>query len=112
MDHQHMRERAVALRARFADLERARTGKEWTPEQLMLGMVGDVGDLAKLVQGKAGFRPRADLDEALTHELLDVLWSVIVLADAYGIDLEAEFDPWADALDTTLHDAIAAARRD
>ena len=28
----------------------------------MLGFLGDVGDLAKLVQGKAGSRPRQDLD--------------------------------------------------
>lgn len=43
----------------------------------MLGFLGDVGDLAKLVQGKAGVRPRPDLDEALAHELADCLWSVL-----------------------------------
>jgi len=31
----------------------------------MLGFVGDVGDLAKLVQGKAGVRPTLDLDTKL-----------------------------------------------
>ena len=43
------------------------------------------------MQGKAGVRPRADLDEALAHELADCLWSVMSLADAYGVDLEAAF---------------------
>ncbi len=57
----------------------------------MLGFLGDVGDLAKLVQGKAGVRPREDLDEALAHELSDVLWCVLTLADAYGVDLESAF---------------------
>ncbi len=33
----------------------------------MLGFLGDVGDLAKLVQGKEGVRPRDDLDEAFAH---------------------------------------------
>ena len=46
---------------------------------------------AKLVQGKAGVRPRDDLDEALAHELADCLWSVLSLADAYDVDLEASF---------------------
>jgi NTP pyrophosphatase (non-canonical NTP hydrolase) len=57
----------------------------------MLGFLGDVGDLAKLVQGKEGVRPRTDLDEAFEHELADCLWSVMVLADAYDVDLEAAF---------------------
>ena len=57
----------------------------------MLGFLGDVGDLAKLVQGKEGVRPREGLDEALAHELADCLWSVMVLADAYNVDLETAF---------------------
>jgi NTP pyrophosphatase (non-canonical NTP hydrolase) len=57
----------------------------------MLGFLGDVGDLAKLVQGKAGVRPRTDLDDALAHELADCLWSVLTLADCYDVDLEAAF---------------------
>ncbi len=51
----------------------------------MLGFVGDVGDLAKLVQGKAGVRARENLDAALTQELSDCLWSVLTLADAYDL---------------------------
>lgn len=68
----------------------------------MLGFLGDVGDLAKLVQGKAGVRPREDLDEALAHELADCLWSVLTLADAYGVDLEAAFVSTTDGLDAHL----------
>ena len=52
----------------------------------MLGFLGDVGDLAKLVQGKEGVRPRDDLDEAFAHELADCLWCVMTLADSYGVD--------------------------
>jgi hypothetical protein len=37
-------------------------------------------------------RPRDDLDQALAHELADCLWSVMSLADTYGVDLEAAFD--------------------
>ena len=57
----------------------------------MLGFLGDVGDLAKLGQGKAGVRPRGDLDEALAHELADCLWSILTLVDCWAVDLEAAF---------------------
>ena len=63
-------------------METQRYGRAWTTEEIMLGFLGDVGDLAKLVQGKAGVRPRDDLDEALAHELADCLWCVFTLADA------------------------------
>jgi NTP pyrophosphatase (non-canonical NTP hydrolase) len=102
MDLTEMQERARAVRARYADVERASYGRSWTTEELMLGFLGDVGDLAKLVQGKAGVRPREDLDEALAHELADCLWSVLTLADAYGVDLEAAFVSTMDGLDVHL----------
>jgi NTP pyrophosphatase (non-canonical NTP hydrolase) len=72
-------------------MEIATYGRAWTREEIMLGFLGDVGHLAKLVQGKEGVRPREDLDAALAHELADCLWSVLTLADAYDVDLEAAF---------------------
>ena len=87
-----MQARARAIRSRYAEVEAAEYGRSWTTEEIMLGFLGDVGDLAKLVQGKAGVRPRDDLDEALAHELADCLWSVLTLADAYDVDIEAAFD--------------------
>jgi NTP pyrophosphatase (non-canonical NTP hydrolase) len=53
--------------------------------------VGDVGDLMKLVMAKAGARHIADTDKKLAHELSDCLWSVLVLAKEYNVDLEKEF---------------------
>ncbi|MFC6712740.1 MazG nucleotide pyrophosphohydrolase domain-containing protein [Branchiibius cervicis] len=86
-----MHERALQVRRMYAEWETTRYGREWTAEELALGFVGDVGDLVKLVQGKAGVRPREDLDEALAHELADCLWCVMVLAEKYDIDLERAF---------------------
>jgi len=57
------------------------------------------------VKGKAGVRPRADLDEALAHELADCLRSVISLADAYGVDLASAFDRTMAELRAHLADA-------
>ncbi|MGG7508659.1 MazG nucleotide pyrophosphohydrolase domain-containing protein [Plantibacter sp. YIM 135249] len=105
MDFQEMTTRAREVRAQYAGLERARYGRAWTAEELMLGFVGDVGDLAKLVQGKAGVRTRNGLDEALAHELADCLWSVLSLADAHGVDLELAFDRTMRELAVHLTDA-------
>lgn len=91
MEFSELREQARAVRARYDEVERERCGRTWNHEELMLGFLGDVGDLSKLVQAKAGIRPTADLDRALAHELADCLWSVLVLADCYDIDLEAAF---------------------
>lgn len=66
-------------------------GKRWTREQVAEGFVGDVGDLMKLVLAKSGVRAIEDADMKLAHELSDCLWSVIVLANEYGIDLEETF---------------------
>lgn len=57
----------------------------------MQGFVGDVGDLMKLVMAKSGMRAIPDADRKLAHELSDCLWSVLVLARLYDVDLEKEF---------------------
>ena len=97
-----MQAKARAVRASYAAMESDRYGRAWTREEIMLGFLGDVGDLAKLVQGKEGVRPRDDLDEALAHELADCLWSVLTLADAYDVDLEAAFSETMGALSESL----------
>ncbi|NYE35092.1 NTP pyrophosphatase (non-canonical NTP hydrolase) [Nocardioides cavernae] len=102
MDFQEMQARARSVRSRYAEVEAADYGRSWTTEEIMLGFLGDVGDLAKLVQGKAGVRPRDDLDEALAHELADCLWSVLTLADVYGVDLAGAFTSTMDELDQAL----------
>ena len=68
----------------------------------MLGYMKDIGDLAKLVQAKEGIRPVENVDDALAHELSDCIWSAIVLADKYGVDLEKSFTKTMDELEGRL----------
>lgn len=86
-----MRDMARDVRASYAELEQRRHGRSWTREEIMLGFVGDVGDLAKLVQGMEGIRPTPDLEAKLAHELADCLWAVLTLAESYGVDLEGAY---------------------
>lgn len=57
----------------------------------MEGFVGDVGDLTKLIMAKEGLREVENVDEKLTHELSDCLWSILVFADKYNVNLEDSF---------------------
>jgi NTP pyrophosphatase (non-canonical NTP hydrolase) len=103
MEFSDMRAAARGVRQGYAAMEERHYGRAWTPEEVMLGFVGDVGDLAKLVQGKAGVRPTADLQAKVAHELADCLWSVMTLADLYGVDLEQSFDDTMRDLSDYLH---------
>lgn len=91
MDFKKITERAIEIRNKYSELERELYGKEWTKEQIAEGFVGDVGDLMKLVMAKSGVRNIENTDKKIAHELSDCLWSVLVLSNKYGIDLEASF---------------------
>lgn len=65
----------------------------WEADDYLQGLSGDVGDLNKLVMalnGKRGYKSKdgMTIDEAIAHELSDIIWSVIVLAKKYNINIE------------------------
>jgi NTP pyrophosphatase (non-canonical NTP hydrolase) len=92
--------RAREVRSLYAEWERRRTGRPWTAGDLMTGFTGDLGELAKLVQAHEGVRPGPeDLAGALAHELADCLWSVLVIADEVGVDLQSAFTGTMDTLE-------------
>ena len=91
MEFSELIQRALAVRQRYAAFEQRRYGNVWSNEELALGFVGDVGDLAKLVMAYNGRRTISDVQNKLAHELADCLWSVIVLAHVHGVDLETAF---------------------
>jgi len=91
MNFSNLENSALQLNELYEQLEAKRYGRIWTTQELALGFVGDVGDLAKLIQAHAGVRDIEDCKAKLGHELSDCLWSIIVLANKCGIDLEAEF---------------------
>ena len=90
-DLQDLMEQAEVIRAKYEELH-AKTGKpSWGIRDYAMGFVGDVGDLQKLVMAKENLRQIDDVDAKLAHELADCLWSILVIANNYGLDLETEF---------------------
>jgi NTP pyrophosphatase (non-canonical NTP hydrolase) len=109
MEFEALIERAVSVRAQYAQFERRQYGAAWTPEELALGLVGDVGDLAKLVMAEQGRRIIPDSRNRLAHELADCLWSILVLAEVHQIDLEQAFLATMDEIETHLKGKNAGA---
>lgn len=99
--------RALAVADAYDRLNLAQRGRVWTTEELMLGFVGDVGDLAKLVMADAGTRDIPHHRALLGHELADCLWSVLVIAARSGVDLAAEFDTCMGQLDDVISQRLA-----
>jgi len=91
MEFDGLIQRALSIRKQIRQYEEQSYGASWTNEELALGFVGDVGDLVKLVMARNGRRNIPDAESKLAHELADCLWSVIVLADGHGVDLEKAF---------------------
>lgn len=106
MDFKELSDRALKIREQYSVLETKKYGKQWTPSQIMAGFVGDVGDLSKLTMAKDGIRAIDDVDAKIAHELADCLWSVLVLANKYNVDLEKSFLATMDLLENKISQEV------
>ena len=104
MDFQSIVERALTVRKLYEEKETQLYGSSWNSEEIMLGFVGDVGDLAKLVVAENGKRKIENSKEKLEHEISDCLWSLIVLAHLHDLNLEKSFLNTMDELQGYLLD--------
>ena len=86
MEFRILVQKAREIKAAYAELNKKKGEKNWGVAQYTQGLVGDIGDLMKLVMAKEGFRTYNNVDKKLAHELADCLWSIIVLADELSID--------------------------
>ena len=102
MEFQELINKAVEVRSVYEQYEKEAFGKTWTKENFAEGLVGDVGDLMKLVLAKQGVKQIDDVDEKIAHELSDCLWSIIMLAKLYDVNLEESFMKNMDELKTHI----------
>lgn len=104
--------KATDLAALFDRLNEANGQRAWSGLDLALGFVGDVGDLVRQVQVAENVRTYPGGREALEHELADCLWSVLMLADRYEVDLAAAFDKTTSQLEARVNAKLAALEED
>ena len=108
MDLQDLKAEAVRISDLYDQLNRRERGRVWTREEFLLGFVGDVGDLAKLVMAQEGARDVPGGRRALEHELADCLWSVLILAHHYDVDLGTAFVRTMGELDAAISAKLLA----
>lgn len=107
MEFKDLTNRAMQLKALYDKYNNSTSGKIWSREQMAQGLVGDVGDLIKLIMAKEGARQIENVDDKLAHELSDCLWSIIVLAELYDVELESSFMKTMDELETYVESKLS-----
>ncbi len=106
MNIEDLQHRANQIREKYDELNQVKRGLVWNEQQLMAGFVGDVGDLSKIIMAKHGLRDIDTVDEKLAHELSDCLWSILVLASAYNVDIAGEFQKTMDNLEHEIDNQL------
>jgi len=102
MELKNLIQRASEVRAKYAELEKKNCGREWARMEIMNGFVSDVGQTMKIMMAKEGLRKMENIDETLADQLSDCLWSILVLSEKYGIDIEDGFMKSMDKIDKRL----------
>lgn len=97
-----LQKRAQEIRQKYDELNVKDGHTKWDGVDYAAGFVGDVGDLVKLVMAKDGKRRGEDIDKKLKHELGDCLWSLLVIANHYDVNLEGAFNATMSELDERL----------
>lgn len=108
MTYESLLNQASSVAAKYDQLNKKQRGRTWSATDLMSGFVGDVGDLSKIIMAKEGLREIENVDAKLAHELADCLWSVLVLAAKYQIDLPREFSTTMQELDEKITAQLAS----
>ena len=102
MELQKLIHRALDLRSQYEKKETQLYGSPSTDEDIAQGFLGDVNNLVKLVRAQHGKGEILHSTEKLGPQLSHCLWSVIVLAKIYNIDLEQSFMETMDKLENHL----------
>ena len=71
----------------------AERGRPWDPFVIVTDLLEEAGEVATVVKGLEGFKPpeKPKTKEMLVKELSDLLYSIFVLAEHYGVNLEETF---------------------
>lgn len=101
-DLKDLQKRALDIRLKYAELNKKDGHDAWAGKEYAMGFAGDFGDLMKLVMAKENLRGIDDVDKKLAHELSDCLWSLLVLANHYSVNLEHEFLKTMDELEVRI----------
>lgn len=101
-DLKDLQKKALIIANHYDDYNRMRGRKTWDLNDYVDGMVGDVGDLMKLVMAARNRRDGNDVDAKAEHELNDILWSVLMMFYFYRLDIDESFEKAMSALEDRI----------
>ena len=91
-------QRSIAIKNKYRAMGADSGKNDWDVSDYLSGMLGDMGDLSKLLMAKQNLRDiDGDLDAKIKHEIGDCLWSLIIICKELGIEP-------SEALEKTLTD--------
>lgn len=104
MEFSEVQKRAIEVKEKYKDYETQFLGRPWNYVEQTQGLVVDVGELTELMMAKAKTREYKgeNLDTDIAHELSDILWATLVIANEIDIDIEKEFLKTMDSLDERI----------
>ncbi len=102
MELQKLIHRAMDLRRQYEKKETQLYGSPATDEEISQGFLSDVTNLLKLINAQHTKRDIMNSKEKIGSQLSHCLWSVIVLAQMYNVDLEQSFMETMDKLENHL----------
>lgn len=106
MELKQLTQRALEIQHAYRQLNHQQQDQPWSSAEYLQGLIGDIGDLTKLIMAKNNFRHIDDTNSKLAHELSDCLWSILILAHELNIDLEQSFLNTMDQLQSGINRQI------
>lgn len=107
MDLQQLVEKAQKIKIKYDRVHELKKEKAWTVREFTQGLCGDTSVLSKLLLIKEGYLEGEGNEEKIKHEVFDCLWSILVIADELGIDLEKDFPKQAEILEAKIDKLLA-----
>ena len=102
MEFQKILVRAMQVRRLYEEKEKELYGSPRTMEEIAAGFTADASNLEKLIGAQNGKRKILNSRDMLEHQLANCLWSLIVISNDHGVDLEKSFFIEMDRLEKHL----------
>lgn len=99
---QNIKNRSMAIREKYKELELQHHGTEWNVEEDALAFLSDAGLVGRLVMSQQGRWPKTNTDEELKHKLGECIWWLTVLAERMGIDINEANEYFLDKTESLL----------
>jgi len=94
--------RALQVANHYDDYNRGKGRKTWDLNDYADGLVGDVGDLMKLIMAVRGRRDIAGATAKVEHELNDVMFSLLILYKLFRLNPDQSFAKAMDELEARV----------